>query len=348
MMDLIRISTTDPVWMTWVLVFMRFVAAMIVIWWITSMVRTNQGTPVWYNRAVLWPWSLTGWMLAVAILLVSGIIRVLIVGHIRAQTDIGIAFRAIEIAVAVNFAAWSVITYWRWRHPESTIIQEGVFGTLAQALPIIVSDHKGTIQFTTAEFDALVGTVPGALVGKQLEVIMPKRYHSGHAHGMQRYIETREPHIMGTVVSIDMLRQSGVEIPVHLALNTTEVEGNPWFVASIWPRQIIEPEVLKPKYEDVNIRQDHREVEQNVHEVYLDKRAESLDRRGIGQDQRQVIADERQVIADERQATADDRDTTADDRDTTADARDVTACARDVTADDRDAAEARSHERDKE
>ncbi|MDQ3541610.1 MAG: hypothetical protein M3440_13085, partial [Chloroflexota bacterium] len=157
----------------------------------------------------------------------------------------------------------------------------------------------------------------------------PKRYHSGHAHGMTRYIETREPHIMGTVVSIDMLRQSGVEIPVHLALNTTEVDGNPWFVASIWPRQIIEPEVLKPKYEDINIRQDHREVEQNVREVFQDERA-------AGQDQRATVQDQRQATADERQATADDRDTTADDRDVTACARDATADERDVIADDRD------------
>ncbi|MDQ3540363.1 MAG: hypothetical protein M3440_06710, partial [Chloroflexota bacterium] len=179
-----------------------------------------------------------------------------------------------------------------------------------------------------------------------LEVIMPKRYHAGHHHGMTRYIETREPHIMGTVVSIDMLRQGGVEIPVHLALNTTEVDGNPWFVASIWPRQLIEPEVLTPKYEDVNIRQDIRETEQNVREVFQDDRAVIQDQRGVVQDQRQATADERQATADDRDTTADardvtahDRDITAHDRDITADARDVTACARDVTADERDAKE---------
>ncbi len=72
MMDLIRISETDPVWMTVTLIFTRIIGATIVIWWITSMVRTNQGTPVWYNRAVLWPWSLTSWMIAVAALLVVG------------------------------------------------------------------------------------------------------------------------------------------------------------------------------------------------------------------------------------------------------------------------------------
>ncbi len=130
------------------------------------------------------------------------------------------------------------------------INQSAVFGTLAQALPIIVSNDEGTIQHTTAEFDALVGGVPGDLIGKQLEVIMPERYHPGHDHGMKRYVETREPHIMGTVVVIDMLRRDGTEIPVYLALNTTDVAGKPWFVASIWPKPRVEPETLVSTFSD--------------------------------------------------------------------------------------------------
>ena len=325
MMDLIRISETDPVWVTWGLVLTRIVGAVIVIWWITSMVRTNQGTPVWKNRSVLWPWSLTGWMVAVAGLLVSGIIRTLVIGHIRAQTDIGAAFRVIEITVAANFAVWSVITYWRWRHPEPTIVQEGVFGTLAQALPIIVSDDQGTIQFTTPEFDELVGAVPGELIGKSLDVIMPERYVAGHHFGMQRYIETREPHIVGTVVVIDMLRRDGVEIPVYLALNTADVDGKPWFVASIWAR-FGDPGVGS---EVTNARQDVREVEQNVREVFQDERTAGQDRLAGDQDKRTAGQDRRDVAADARDVTAADRD--------------VTACARDATADDRDAKELQRH-----
>jgi len=209
------------------------------------------------------------------------------------------------------------------------INQAAVFGALGQSLPIIVSNHEGTIQHTTAEFDALVGTVPGDLIGKQLETIMPERYHAGHDHGMKRYIETREPHIIGTVVAIDMLRRDGVEIPVYLALNTTDVDGKPWFVASIWPKPQVVPETLGPtvadQYEGVNVRQDVRETEQNVREVF--------------QDQRATVQDQRATVQDQRQATADERQATADGRDVTADARDVTACARDVTADERDAKE---------
>ncbi len=222
------------------------------------------------------------------------------------------------------------------------INQAAIFGTLAKALPVIVSNHLGVIQHTTAEFDKLVGAVTGHLVGKSLEAIMPERYHAGHHHGMQRYMETREAHIIGTVVPIEMRRIDGVEVPVYLALNTIDVNGNPWYVASIWPRAILVAESLPPvgmSHERINLRQDVRETEQNVREVFQDDRSTLQDRRGIVQDQRQVTADERDVTADTRDTTADTRDTTADDRDTTADARDVTACARDATADERDAKE---------
>jgi len=258
---------------------------------------------------------------------------------------------AVWCVVAAAFAFPYLIARLRTR-PETSyeINQAAIFGTLAKALPVIVSDHLGIIQHTTSEFDKLVGAVSGHLVGKSLTEIMPKRYHAGHHHGMARYMETREPHIMGTVVAIEMKRIDGVEIPVYLALNTIDVNGKPWYVASIWPRVVVVVEPLPPLitgfHEDINVRQDVRETEQNVREVFQDERSTVQDHRATVQDQRQATADERQVTADDRDTTADardvtahDRDVTADDRDITADARDVTACARDVTANDRDAKE---------
>lgn len=242
--------------------------------------------------------------------------------------------------IAALIAFPRLVSRFRRRVADSyEVNQAAVFGVLGQALPIIVSDHKGIIQDTTAEFDTLVGALPGQLIGQSLNVIMPERYIAGHDHGMQRYVQTREPHIMGTVVAIDMLRQDGKEIPVYLALNTADVEGNPWFVASIWPKPKVDPDTLPPilpYQEGINIRQDVRETEQNVREVFQDDRAIVQDQRSVVQDQRQVTADDRQATADDRDTTADARDVTAHDRDVTADDRDVTACDRDTIADARD------------
>jgi PAS domain S-box-containing protein len=115
------------------------------------------------------------------------------------------------------------------------VSHEGVFGTLAQALPIIVADHTGVIRHTTDELDDLVGAAPGELIGQHLDVIMPERYRANHHYGFDRYVQTRESHIVGTVVPVDLLRLDGTEIPVYLALNVAEVDGKPWPVASMWP-----------------------------------------------------------------------------------------------------------------
>lgn len=207
---------------------------------------------------------------------------------------------AIWCLIAGLFAFPYLVQRFRKRRPDTyELNQSEVFGTLAQAMPIIVSNHKGTIQHTTAEFDALVGTLPGELIGKQLEVIMPERYHAGHHHGMQRYIDTREPHIIGTVVAIDMLRNDGVEIPVYLALNTTDVGGKPWFVASIWPKPHIDPDTLPPVtpyQEGVNTRQDVREGEQNRREVHQDERSVTQDERTVTQDALQLVLDNGEVV----------------------------------------------------
>jgi len=250
MIDFIRLSETDPLWMTLSLIFTRLVGVSIIIWWVVSMVRTNQGTTVWKHRSILWPWSLTGWMIAVATLLVSGIIRLLIVEHVRQQDAIGVGYRIFELLVAINFAIWSIVTFWRWLHPEKIINRAAVFDLLTQALPMIVSNHKGIIQDTTPKFDELVGAFPNELLGKPLETIMPERYVAGHDKGMERYMETREPHIIGTVVSIDMLKRDGEEIPVYLALNTAEVDGVPWYVAAIFPKPRKEPETLVSSFSD--------------------------------------------------------------------------------------------------
>jgi len=210
---------------------------------------------------------------------------------------------ALWCMIAAMIAFPKLLQRFRNRPGDTYVIhQSAVFGTLAQALPIIVSNDAGTIQHTTAEFDALVGALPGDLIGKQLETIMPERYHAGHNHGMKRYMETREPHIIGTVVAIDMLRRDGVEVPVYLALNTTDVDGKPWYVASLWPRPRVDPEPLASTVGD-NVVETIEKTSDDVEEVKADvkilkKHADASD----------VRADASDVRADAAEARADAMD----------------------------------------
>ncbi len=213
---------------------------------------------------------------------------------------------AIWCLVAGLFAFLHLIQ--RFRKPPKDayeINQAAVFGTLAKAMPIIVSCELGIIRHTTEEFDNLVGAVPGELIGRPLETIMPERYVAGHAHGMQRYIATREPHIIGTVVNIDMLRRDGQEIPVYLALNTTDTDGKPWFVASIWPKPRVEPETLISTFSDATaetINHTASDVEEVKNDVKtLRKHADAADVRADAADVRADAAEARADAMDKEQ-----------------------------------------------
>lgn len=184
------------------------------------------------------------------------------------------------------------------------ISHEGVFATLAQALPVIVADNHGIIQHTTNALDDLVGAKAGDLIGQRLEVLMPERYITGHQHGMDRYATTREPHIIGTVVRVDMLRRDGTEMPVFLALNTADVDGNPWYVASIWG----DKNVQRADQEARETEQDAREARQDIrgeHQAAISlsqvETGHTLSLRGADMDSRGEHQDERGRVLEERE-----------------------------------------------
>lgn len=157
---------------------------------------------------------------------------------------------------------------------EFVISNEGVFGTIAQAMPIIVADSVGIIQHTTPAFDELARSGPGELIGKDLKTIMPERYRGKHDGGMEHYVRTREARIVGTVVMVEMLRMDGTEVPVYLALNTTEVDGLPWFIASMWEKMAETPDTMVSDYERARSdRQDARDARQDEQQILLDETA---------------------------------------------------------------------------
>lgn len=150
------------------------------------------------------------------------------------------------VIVALTGLRVGYLTY----HSDSyAISNEGVFGTMAQYMPIVIANHIGIIQYTTTPFDELSGYDPGELIGKDLKVIMPERYKHRHDRGMAHYVETKEARIVGKPVTVEMLRKDGTEITIQLALNVVDVDGLPWFVAALWEKEENTPDTLISKYE---------------------------------------------------------------------------------------------------
>jgi len=114
------------------------------------------------------------------------------------------------------------------------VVGEGIFGSIASALPIVLADNTGTIQYATPSLDALVGAQPNELAGKKITTLMPESWRARHLAGVQRYRETGKPNIIGSVVEVELLRRDGNVIPVSLALTAADVGGKQWFIGTIW------------------------------------------------------------------------------------------------------------------
>lgn len=194
-----------------------------------------------------------------------------------------------------------MVGHWTRKADAYVVSNEGVFGTLAQAMPIIVADQTGTIQHTTPAFDELARAAPGELVGRDLKSIMPERYRDRHDGGMAHYVQTREARIVGTVVTVEMLRLDNTEVPVYLALNTTDVDGAPWFVAALWEHH-------PPTVDEAIAAKDARDLRQDTREDNLDERALGLDKRGWDMSKESMAQEDMRNDLEDREDAMDERE----------------------------------------
>lgn len=156
----------------------------------------------------------------------------------------GVLFVTLFFQLYYDVQVYRAILNRRRQEDDLVISEAALFSTMAQAMPIIVVDQHGTIQYTTTAFESLARAEPDALIGKDLKTIMPERYWKPHDAGVHSYLATGNTRIIGRVVTVEMLRLDGTECPVYLALNTADVDEQPWFVGSMWKKEPDIPDAL--------------------------------------------------------------------------------------------------------
>jgi PAS domain S-box-containing protein len=84
--------------------------------------------------------------------------------------------------------------------------------------PVIVSDASDRILYANVAVETLLGWPVHELVDKPLVTIMPERMRAAHSAGLERYMRTRVPRLIGRPVRVPALRRDGTEIEVELTL----------------------------------------------------------------------------------------------------------------------------------
>lgn len=109
------------------------------------------------------------------------------------------------------------------------------FQTIAEAAvdAIVCIDSAGKIVFWNLAAERYFGYAVGEIMGRDVTLLMPKRYRLAHKRGMAHYLETGEARLIGKIVEFQALRKDGTEFPIELSLSPWKSDGKYLFMGII-------------------------------------------------------------------------------------------------------------------
>ncbi|MBT4864266.1 MAG: PAS domain S-box protein [Planctomycetaceae bacterium] len=114
---------------------------------------------------------------------------------------------------------------------EATIRQlESLMDADPQA--VVVMDERGGIAWVNSTLESLFGFLPGELIGKPIETLVPERFHMSHVADRQAFL-TQPQLIARPGRQVIGKRKDGTEFPVELGLNPLQLSDGVLVVGSI-------------------------------------------------------------------------------------------------------------------
>jgi PAS domain S-box-containing protein len=126
---------------------------------------------------------------------------------------------------------------------------------------IITIDRHGVIRRVNPQTEIAFGYTTDELVGQNVRMLMPTPYREEHDLYIARYLETREPHIIGLGRVVRAQRKDGQIFPIDLAIN--EVAHIGLFVGII--RDISRHKELEKEVSDAAANEQRR-IGQDIHD----------------------------------------------------------------------------------
>jgi two-component system, LuxR family, sensor kinase FixL len=114
---------------------------------------------------------------------------------------------------------------------------------------IVLIDHRGCIQAFNRAAERLFGYEAQEVLGNNVSMLMAEPDSTAHDHYIERYITTRQPHIIGRGREVEARRKDGSVFPVFLSVGAVEGSEPPRFVGFV---------------QDISFR---RHAEENTHRL---------------------------------------------------------------------------------
>lgn len=114
---------------------------------------------------------------------------------------------------------------------------------------IVVADFTGAIIHWNEGAEHIFGYTKQEILGSNIDTIIPNRFKDAHRSGMEKYRETKIPHVIGNTVELTGTRKDGSEFQLEMSLGTWESEKGTFFSSII--RDITERKISEEKINDL-------------------------------------------------------------------------------------------------
>lgn len=114
-------------------------------------------------------------------------------------------------------------------------MDEEMYKRLFQAIydAIVVADATGNIIIFNNAAEKLFGYSVNDVIGKNVTILMPEEYRNIHKEGLQRFIRTGVPRIIGKLIEVEGLTREGRRFPIELTVSFIKDEDQYIFIAII-------------------------------------------------------------------------------------------------------------------
>lgn len=109
------------------------------------------------------------------------------------------------------------------------------FRRMVDASPnaMVVVDASGRIRVTNAQTESLFQYSREALLGKNVEILVPQRYHSAHIQHRKTFMDARQTRAMGIGKELYGQRKDGSEVAIEVSLNPIDLAGESMVLAVV-------------------------------------------------------------------------------------------------------------------
>jgi len=118
---------------------------------------------------------------------------------------------------------------------ERVIQQEEMYVSFLNASPwgILVTDKTFKIVFINQTLERMSGYGISEIMGKHLEILMPKSDAKLHASHEKAYVKNPYPREGNHGLKPKILHKNGAIVPVEISISPTKVHGQMFYFASI-------------------------------------------------------------------------------------------------------------------